>query len=165
MEADSSTYSKSHEATEPGFFLENLRILGITHPPQSPDPSHLVKHRALGKYSQDTHWTPRVDAPVIPWKIVWFHRDRKTVTFLGHTTRNVRCQSLRRMEPSRLPSFSQSHGLLTGPLFLPPAMTAATYSRSEQIARKRHSESSPLLILLCDIGSLKRLCFNWGPAR
>lgn len=48
---------------------ENLRILGITHSPQSPDPPHLVKHRALGKCSQDTHWTPRVDAPVIPWKI------------------------------------------------------------------------------------------------
>ena len=69
--ADSSTYSKSHGATESLFFLgleREPRDLGITPPLQSPDPSHLVKHRALRKYSQDTHWTPRVDAPITPWK-------------------------------------------------------------------------------------------------
>lgn len=60
LEADSSTYSKSHGATESRFFLgleREPRDLGITPPLQSPDPSHLVEHRALRKYSQDTHWT------------------------------------------------------------------------------------------------------------
>lgn len=145
---------------------ESLRILGITHPLQSPDPSHLVKHRELGKYFQDTHCTLWVDAPVIPWKIqCGFTGVLKLSPFWVTPQEMLDGSPSWRMEPSGLPPFSQSHGLLTGPLFLPPAMTTTIYSRSEQIARKRHSESSPLLILLCNIGSLKRLCFNWGPAR
>lgn len=98
--------------------------------------------------------------------VLWFHKISETATFMANAPGDALDIS-----PSRGWSqvmyhpFFQPHGLLPGPHPLPPTVTATIYSRSERITRKRHSESSPLLILLRSIGSLKRLCFNWGPAR